>query len=217
MTADHGGSDFVERLAMRGFANARRIDSKALLAAINGELKSKFALTADPLMTPDFTQFYAVDDKKRALGEPLRTKVIEAALAILNARPEVEEAFSLKDLLSHKVKRSAQSDYSLRDRYALSVMDGRSGDIIVAFKSGIATGPALPTAVLMGHSGPYRTDTAVPIVFWWQGMKGQTRILPVDTTMIAPTLANIIDVKAPADLDGTCFDLGFPGAPKCTR
>ncbi len=217
MTGDHGGSDFVERLALRGFANARRIDSKALLAAVNGELKSKFAFTADPIVTPDFTQFYAVDDKKRALGEPLRTKVIEAALAILNARPEVEEAFSLKDLLSHKVERSAQSDYSLRDRYALSVMDGRSGDIIVAFKTGIATGPALPTAVLMGHSGPYRSDTAVPIVFWWQGIKGQTRILPVDTTMIAPTLANIIDVKTPAVLDGRCFDLGFPGASKCTR
>jgi predicted AlkP superfamily pyrophosphatase or phosphodiesterase len=217
MTGDHGGSDFVERLALRGFANARRIDSKALLAAVNDGLKSKFALTADPLVTPDFTQFYAVDDKKRALGEPLRTKVIEAALVILNARPEVEEAFSLKDLLSHKVTRSAQSDYSPRDRYALSVMEGRSGDIIVAFKSGIATGPAVPTGSLMGHSGPYRSDTAVPIVFWWQGMKGQTRILPVDTTMIAPTLANIIDVKAPTDLDGTCFDLGFPGAPKCSR
>ena len=217
MTGDHGGSDFVERLALRGFANARRIDSKVLLRAINDELKTKFSLTADPLITPDFTQFYAVDDKKRALGEPLRTTVIEAALAILNARPEVEEAFSLKDLLSHKVKRSAQSDYSLRDRYALSVMEGRSGDIIVAFKSGIATGPAVPTGFLMGHSGPYRGDTAVPIVFWWQGMKGQTRILPVDTTMIAPTLANIIDVNPPANLDGTCFDLGFPGALRCAR
>ena len=63
----------------------------------------------------------------------------------------------MKELLSHKGKRSAQSDYSLRDRYAQSVMDGRSGDIIVAFKSGIATGPALPTGLLMGHSGPYRT------------------------------------------------------------
>jgi predicted AlkP superfamily pyrophosphatase or phosphodiesterase len=188
MTGDHGGSGFVERLALRGFASARRIDGKAFLKAVNDELKSKFSLTADPLVTPDFTQFYAVDDKRLALGELLRTKVIEAAVAILIGREEVDEAFSLKDLLSHKVKRSAQSDYSLRDRYALSVMDGRSGDIIVAFKSGIATGPALPTGFLMGHSGPYRNDTAVPIAFWWQGMKGQTRILPVDTTMIAPTL-----------------------------
>jgi predicted AlkP superfamily pyrophosphatase or phosphodiesterase len=217
MTGDHGGSDFVERLALRGFASARRIDSKAFLKAVNDELKSKFLLTSDPLVTPDFAQFYAVDDKKLALGEPLRTKVIEAAVAIFIGREEVEEAFSLKDLLGHKVKRSAQSDYSLRDRYALSVMDGRSGDIIVAFKSGIATGPALPTGFLMGHSGPYRNDTAVPIVFWWQGMKGQTRILPVDTTMIAPTLANVIDAKPPGDLDGTCFDLGFPSAPKCMR
>ena len=217
MTGDHGGSDFVERLALRGFANARRIDSKAFLTAVNDELKSKFSLTVDPLVTPDFTQYYAVGGKKLALGEPLRTNVIEAALAILNGRQEVEVAFSLRELLSHKEKRSAQSDYSLRDRYAQSAMDGRSGDIIVAFKSGIATGPALPTGLLMGHSGPYRNDTAVPIVFWWQGMKGQTRILPVDTTMIAPTLANIIDAKPPADLDGTCFDLGFPGAPKCAR
>jgi arylsulfatase A-like enzyme len=174
-------------------------------------------LNADPLVTPDFNQFYVVDDRKLTLGEPLRAKVIEAAVAILNARQEVEEAFSLRDPLSHKVKRSAPSDHSLRDRYALSVMEGRSGDIIVAFKSGIATGPALPTGLLMGHSGPYRSDTAVPIAFWWQGMKGETRILPVDTTMIAPTLANIMGTKPPANLDGACFDLGFPGAPKCVR
>jgi hypothetical protein len=70
MTGDHGGSDFVERRVLRGFANARRIDSKALLTAVNDDLKSKFSLTADPLVTPDFAQFYAVDDKKRALGEP---------------------------------------------------------------------------------------------------------------------------------------------------
>jgi hypothetical protein len=44
-------------------------------------------------------------------------------------------------------------------------------------------------------------------------MKGQTRILPVDTTMIAHTLANIVGTKPPADLHGACFDIGFPGAP----
>jgi arylsulfatase A-like enzyme len=69
----------------------------------------------------------------------------------------------------------------------------------------------------MSHTGPHRYDMAVPITFWWPGMTGQTRILPVDTTMIAPTLANIIGVKAPDDLDGNCFDLGYPGAPSCKR
>jgi hypothetical protein len=46
-------------------------------------------------------------------------------------------------------------------------------------------------------------------------VKGQTRVLPVDTTMIAPTLANVVRVEPPANIDGTCFDLGFPGAVKC--
>jgi arylsulfatase A-like enzyme len=69
----------------------------------------------------------------------------------------------------------------------------------------------------MGHGGPYHHDMAVPIVFWWPGAKGQTRVLPVDTTMIAPTLANIVQVEPPANIDGTCFDLGFPGASKCKR
>jgi len=150
-----------------------------------------------------------------ALNETLRTQVINAALEIFKRRAEVEEAFSLRDLLGHKVTRSAPSDYSLRDRYAQSVMAGRSGDIIVAFKPGISTGRVELTRYLVGHSGPYRYDTSVPIVFWWPGMKAQTRIQPVDTTAIAPTLANIIGVKPPNDLDGICLDLGYPGAPKC--
>jgi predicted AlkP superfamily pyrophosphatase or phosphodiesterase len=215
LTADHGGSDFVERLTLQGYANARRINPQTFLASVNAEIKQKLSLTADPLMTPDFTQFYAVNDKGISLDEPLRTQVIEAGVAVLNGRPEVEVAFSLKELLAHKITAGAVSDYSLRDRYSQSVMEGRSGDIMVGYKSGVTTGRSDPTQFLAGHKGPFRHDTAVPIVFWWPGAKGQTRVLPIDTTMIAPTLANIIGVKTPADLDGTCLDLGYPGMPKC--
>ena len=216
MTADHGGGDFVERLAQQGYADAKRISGRALLANLNAELKQKFSLPADPLTAPDATQLYAVDGKGLALGEPLRTQVIDAAVAIINGRPEIAAAFSLKELLAHKVT-SGVSEYSLRDRYAQSVKAGRSGDIIVAFKAGTSVTPAVPTRSLMSHTGPHQYDMAVPITFWWPGMKAQTRILPVDTTMIAPTLANIIGIKAPDDLDGTCFDLGYPDAPRCRR
>jgi arylsulfatase A-like enzyme len=57
----------------------------------------------------------------------------------------------------------------------------------------------------------------VPIIFWWHDAKPQTRILPIDTTAIAPTLANIVGVKTPGDLDGTCMDIGYPGAPNCKQ
>jgi predicted AlkP superfamily pyrophosphatase or phosphodiesterase len=215
MTGDHGGSDFTERLQRQGSSSAKRINGPALLASVNAELKQKLSLTVNPLISQDLVQFYAVNEEGRQLGEPTRSQVIDGALNILNNRADVEEAFTLKDLLNHKVTRSAPSEYSLRDRYAQSVMAGRSGDIIVAYKSGVTTARAAPGQFLMGHAGPYRHDTAVPIIFWWRDAKPQTRILPIDTTAIAPTLANVVGLKAPGDLDGICMDIGYPGAPNC--
>ena len=59
-----------------------------------------------------------------------------------------------------------------------------------------------------GRHRPHDLDRRVPIVFWWPGAPAQTRMLPVATTDIAPTLANIIGITAPADLDGRCLDIG---------
>ncbi|MCX7364150.1 MAG: alkaline phosphatase family protein [Alphaproteobacteria bacterium] len=215
VTADHGGSDFPERLAQQGFASARRIDPGKLLSAINTEVKGKLALEHASLVTPDSVQFYAVSKEGRKLEEPMRSKVIEAALDAFKRQPEVEQAFSLEELLAHKVTVSVVSDYSLKDRFAQSAMRGRTGDIVVAYKSGVSTAPVRPTRFVMGHAGPYHHDTAVPIIFWWKDAKAGTRILPVATTSIAPTLANIVGVRAPADLDGSCLDLGYPGVPPC--
>jgi predicted AlkP superfamily pyrophosphatase or phosphodiesterase len=215
MTADHGGSDFPERLAQQGYRTAKRIDPKVFLAGVNAELKQQLSLADDPLRSPDFVQFYAVNKEGRQMEEPARSQVIEAGLKILKQRAEIEQACSLAELLSHRVVASAASDYTLKDRFSKSVMSGRSGDIIVAFKSGVSTARALPTRFIMGHAGPYHHDTAVPIIFWWPGATAQTRLLPVDTTAIAPTLANVMGVTVPGDLDGSCLDIGHPAAPKC--
>ncbi|PJI39193.1 alkaline phosphatase family protein [Ferrovibrio sp.] len=209
VTGDHGGSDFPERLAQQGDASARRISPAKLLADANAQVKARLGLTADPLVSPDYVQFYAVDASGRGLAGPERAAVVKAAMDVFNAHPDVEQAFSLDSLLKHKITSSAPSDYSLQDRFAQSVMAGRSGDIIVALKSGVSAARALPTRFMMGHAGPYHHDTAVPIVFWWPGAKPATRILPVDTTSIAPTLANLAGIKAPADLDGRCIDIGY--------
>jgi predicted AlkP superfamily pyrophosphatase or phosphodiesterase len=217
LTGDHGGSDFSERLAQQGYAAAKRINGRALLAGINAELKAKLSLTDDPLVSSDLVQYYVVGKDRKRLDDPVKTKVIQAAVEILSARAEVEAAFTLQELLSHKIAVSAASDLSLKDRFAQSAMAGRSGDIIVAFKSGISTAPTLFTRFIMGHSGPYRTDTGVPIIFSWHGAKPVTRSWPTDTTIIAPTLANIMGISAPSDLDGACIDIGYPDASACPR
>jgi predicted AlkP superfamily pyrophosphatase or phosphodiesterase len=215
VTGDHGGSDFPERLARQGDPTAKRIDPAALLAEANAHVKARLGLTFDPLTSPDFVQFYAVGENKRGLPEPQRGAVVQATVDYFNANPLVERAFSLETLLSHKVGASAPSDYSILDRLSQSAMAGRTGDVLVALKSGVSAARALPTRFMMGHTGPYHHDTAVPIVFWWPSAKPSTRVLPVDTTAIAPTLANLAGVAPPADLHGRCLEIGY-GVP-CPR
>jgi predicted AlkP superfamily pyrophosphatase or phosphodiesterase len=209
LTGDHGGSDFPERLAQQGDTSARRISPTKLLADANAQVKARLGLATDALVSPDHVQFYAVDANGRGLAGSERSAVVRAAMDFFTSHPDVEQAFSLDGLLGHKVTSSAPSDYSLQDRFAQSAMAGRSGDVIVALKSGVSAARALPTRFMMGHTGPYHHDTAVPIVFWWPGAKPATRILPVDTTSIAPTLANLAGIRAPADLDGRCIDIGY--------
>ena len=48
LTADHGGSDFVERLHEHGYPHARRADLAAI-QGVNDALKARFNLDADPL------------------------------------------------------------------------------------------------------------------------------------------------------------------------
>lgn len=217
VTGDHGGSDFPERLARQGFTMAKRINPRQLLAGITAEVRQQLGVDNGGLVSPDSVQFYAVDKEGKALEEPLRGKVIEAGLAAFKRRPEIEQAFSLAELISHKVTASAVSDYSLKDRFSQSAMAGRTGDIVVAYKSGISVAPIRPTRFIVGHTGPYHHDTAVPIIFWWRGAKSQVRVLPVATTSIAPTLANVMGVDTPGDLDGSCLDLGYADTPECKR
>jgi predicted AlkP superfamily pyrophosphatase or phosphodiesterase len=125
LTADHGGSDFVERLAVRGYPHAHRADPQRL-ATINDALKAQFGLDYGPLAS-----------------------------------------------------------------------GGRVGGTIA------------------NHGTPWDFDRRVPIIFWWPGAQGQERFLPIRTIDIAPTLAPIIGVRAPADLDGRCIDLQAPGGSTC--
>jgi predicted AlkP superfamily pyrophosphatase or phosphodiesterase len=63
----------------------------------------------------------------------------------------------------------------------------------------------LVTADLTGtsHGSPYAYDTTVPILFWGSDIPAQRIDRPVHTVDIAATLARILALEAPADLDGT--------------
>jgi predicted AlkP superfamily pyrophosphatase or phosphodiesterase len=215
LTADHGGADVPERSAERGFPQARRAD-RGILTRLNESLKAQFKLETDPAEFDGWGLFIVGKDHIR-LPDPLRGKVAEAAVAFLSKEPDVAGVFTLDDLLKSPPPPRGKSpeEFTLKERATLSAVAGRSTDVILILQPGIAPLSAKPGGAISTHGSAWDYDRRVPILFWWPGATGQERFFPIDTTDIGPTLAHLIGVKPPADVDGRCLDLGGFDVPAC--
>lgn len=218
LTADHGGSDFPERSAERGFPEARRADP-AILQRLNTYLKAQFKLTVDPAEFDGWGLFLVGKDKVR-LPQPLRGRVAAAAVAFLRKEPDVVDAFTTDELLRTPPPRpgTPPEAYSLRERASLSAVEGRSTDVSLILRSGIAPlRPYRPGGAMSTHGSTWDYDRRVPILFWWPGAEGQERFFSIETTDIAPTLAHLVGLPTPADVDGRCLDLGGFAVEACPK
>ena len=213
LTADHGGSDFVEREASQGFPHAHRVDA-SLLQGVNDALKARFHLAADPLQSGG-SGLMVADAAHRSLADPLRTEVADAAVELLRALPDIAFAETRDRLLAEPlpVSTARPEMLTLRERMRLSTVAARSPDIQFAYVPNATYGGRVGGAI-SGHGSPWEYDRRVPIIFWWPGAVGQERFLPIRTIDIAPTLAHVIGVAAP-EVDGRCIDLGDFGVGEC--
>lgn len=196
LTADHGGSDFVERLAQRGYPHAHRISS-APLAEINAGLQSRFNLDAAPLQSGS-SGLIVADKDHRSLPEPLRSEIIAAALPLVRSMPDIVFAEARDALLAAPLPDSLQPEMlTLEQRMRLSAVDERSSDIIMVRAANV-TGGGRVGGNIAGHGTPWDYDRRVPIVFWKPKATTQERFLPIRTIDIAPTLAAVARIEAPA-------------------
>lgn len=207
LTADHGGSDFVERLHENGYPQAHRADTDAI-KGVNAALKARFNLDADPLQSGG-SGWMVADADHKSLPDPLRTQVAEAAVEMLRALPDVAFAETRDRLLAEPLPDSRQPEMmTVRERMRLSTVAERSPDIQFAWTQNTTPGGRVGST-LAGHGTPWEYDRRVPIIFWWPGAKAEERFLPIRTVDIAPTLAHVIGVPAP-QVEGRCIDLnGF--------
>ena len=195
LTADHGGSDFVERQAQRGYPHAHRISS-APLAAINADLQTRFSLDAAPLQSGS-SGLIVADKDQRSLPEPLRSEIIAAALPLVRAMPDIVYAEARDALLATPLPDSRQPELlTLEQRMRLSAVDARSSDIIMVRAANV-TGGGRVGGNIAGHGTPWDYDRRVPILFWKPHGTAQERFLPIRTIDIAPTLASVIGIEAP--------------------
>lgn len=213
LTADHGGSDFAERLAARGYPEAGRMDP-GLMGRLNAAVRARFELGFDPLKS-DGANIYVLGDGG-ALPEPLRGDIATAVAALLREEPGVAGAFTIDELVAtpSAARDIHPEDLDLRQRIALSTVPVRSADVIFALEPGVSPFPGSVGGYLAGHGTPWDHDRRVPMIFWSAGHAGQERTLPVRTVDIAPTLANAAGLPVPEDLDGRCLALS-PLARDC--
>lgn len=118
-------------------------------------------------------------------------EVVAAAEAWLEARPEVAAAWTSAEL--------AVSADPMAQRYRRSYDPERSGDLVVQ--------PAADCLISLfsagtTHGAPYDYDIDVPIVLWGPGVESGLDDRLATTVDIAPTLARLLGVAPPGDLDG---------------
>jgi len=209
LAADHGGSDFTERLKAEGYP-AARVSGPAILKRVNDSLMQQEGLTKPPLQ--------GALEEANLVGVPDadRKRVLAAAVTLLDAQPEVAAAFSRDTLLATPIRKGAPPDeVSVKERMAMSAYPDRSPDLLTVLKPLLTTQVAIPGAYIGGHGAPWTYDRRVPILFWWPGVKPQSRFLPIETVDIAPTLAAALGLAPPADIDGRCLPLPVGSGVVC--
>uniref|UniRef100_B0SZL7 Type I phosphodiesterase/nucleotide pyrophosphatase n=1 Tax=Caulobacter sp. (strain K31) TaxID=366602 RepID=B0SZL7_CAUSK len=209
LTADHGGSDFPERLAEQGY-DAGRVPSILWMKALNAQVREQLKLDHDPLVQAGgIESLYAVGADGKTPNAVDRARVVAATLAILAKRPEVYEAYDTNTLFTAAPppKGTPPDEISVAERMRRSAYPGRVGDVLVAFQP-YQTLAAAGTTYVASHGSPWDYDRRVPIVFWWKGGGARERVLPIETVDIAPTIAAVTGVPVPTDVDGRCLPLG---------
>jgi predicted AlkP superfamily pyrophosphatase or phosphodiesterase len=199
LAADHGGSDFPQRLAARGYPEARSVDGAAAFRRVAGMVMAQFDLKTSPL-TGSLDEVYVATppgvDKAR---------LVSAVAAAVAAQPEVAAAFTQAQLLATVIPYGkSPEELTLRERLAESTYPGRSPDVSAALQPYTVSRTIIPGVYMSSHGTVWNYDRRIPILFWWPGVKAEERFLPVETVDIAPTLAAAIGLTPPAGLDGRC-------------
>ncbi|HJV41781.1 alkaline phosphatase family protein, partial [Caulobacter sp.] len=205
LAADHGGADFAERLAGEGYGTERVI-GKPWIVKLNAQLRADLDLAWDPLIADGgVDQIYVVGPDRKTPSITDHARITAAALVLINRDPAVAEAFDSNAIftMAPAPADASPEELTVAERVRRSAYPGRVGDILVAFKPDRVPATAGATYVST-HGSPWDYDRRVPILFWWKGATPHERVLPLDTVDIAPTLAAVTGVPAPADIDGAC-------------
>ena len=196
LTADHGFMNTPEYSTARGF-DAGRVDPKALRGTVNALAEKKFGIAnlAPQHMTGGWTLDYAAMDAKGVNREEVENFMARAVLeqpgmAFAFTRSQLERGTLPATRVATLVQRAWHRQFAI--------------DLVVVQKPFYYfQSPSNSPQAVCSHGSPYSYDTNVPLMIegskWIKaGRYGQY----AETVDIAPTLAQILNVRVPSASEG---------------
>lgn len=189
LCSDHGGAALPEEWIAAG-VNATRVKPSVLKQGLTQELQARFGA---PLLLGFAEREVVLNDKAIAEKKLDGAVVRRAAAEWLAQQPGVALAVSRDDL------ESGQQLGGFLPALRRSQYPGRSGDVAFLLR---------PFTVLMeedtgtSHGEPYAYDAQVPLALYGKGVKPGLYRMQVHASDVAPTVAMLMEMGAPASAEG---------------
>ncbi|WP_077034265.1 alkaline phosphatase family protein [Pelomonas sp. KK5] len=191
LTADHGFADTPEWAKTQG-RDAGRLASATLVATLNEGLQKQFG---PGKWATAFSASGVLFDEKLIAAKGLKPdEVYEAAKPLLLKIDGVAAVFTEAQL------RGTDTATPYLEQMRKSWYPGRAAPVQVVIKRNWLWGSR---PVGSSHGTPYDYDTHVPLLAWGPAWVGRGEVdQPVDMSDVAPTVAKILGVRAPAQAQG---------------
>lgn len=194
LSSDHGACESPESFAARGL-DAGRIDLELLRTTVDKGLRARFHVGVE--LVSDFVNPSLVLNEQRIAALSLDQRKVERAAAELASEvPGVQAAYARSDLVA-----GTTPEGPFKQRLEQSTHPTRSGHVYIVPKEHwlLATSPESLTAM---HGTPWPYDARVPLVVWGSGARAQRVPRTTDPRDVAPTIARLLRVDAPAASTG---------------
>ncbi|NML06475.1 alkaline phosphatase family protein [Sphingomonas sp. G-3-2-10] len=203
LTADHGGLDIPERNRDLGATMSERVLPSAHANAVGKQVQTALKLPLQPLTGSSFGDVYFDPRLTKKQHKAVQAETIR----IYTALPQVEAVFTRAQIAGTAMPKGPPETWTLLERARASYEPSRSGDLLVVLKPRIMPISSPGPGYAATHGSIWDYDRRVPILFWRKGMTGFEHPLSVETVDIAPSLAGVLGIPVPVEIDGRCLDL----------
>ncbi len=195
LTADHGALPLPEEARLRGHPTARRVVAADYYPRVRATVHAALA----GLKLPESALLHVGEDGvwldvAQATGETSPAQLRSVVAVAVRKLDFVADTYTADELSG-----PTNQLRPFMDRYKRSFYATRSPDVQLRFKEWSLV-DAQPGGT--SHGSPYRYDTHVPVVFFGAGVRPGVHAAAVGTVDVAPTVAALLGVRVPDDVDG---------------